>query len=230
MMRHLALMATSLFLSTSVLSAEPVVLTGKALLDKVLADATADSKLTPSFSRKALIYDDDGKLTRTTISQRENGKWTLQSVNGAAPPADILDRFNKNAAKNAVNYPRYADLKDFIGPNMKLVSETADKAIFTVAPLPPKSILYNDKDLSANLAGELVVIKGAVPYAAQLHITNPKPFKVSIATVEKFDTMMKFGLTASKAPVALENSTNVLAKVLFKSLITRNTVELSNYR
>jgi hypothetical protein len=230
MTRDALLLAIGMSMACTTFAAEPGVPNGKALLDRVLADAAADSRLTPSFTRKAMIYDDDGKLTRTTVSHRENGKWTLQSVNGAAPPADILEKFNKNAARNAVNYPRYADLKDFIGPNMRLVSETADKAIFTVTPLPPKSILYNDKDLSANLAGELVVMKGAAPYAAQWHITNPKPFKVSIATVEKFDTMVKFGLTANKVPVALENSTNVLAKVLFKSLITRNMVELSNYR
>jgi hypothetical protein len=230
MMRYAALVATGLYLSASTCLAEPAVLSGKALLDRVLADAVADSKLSPSFTRKASIFDDSGKLERVTISQRENGKWTLQTVNGAVPAADILTRFNQSATKNGINFPRYADLKDFIGPNARLVSETTDKATFVIAPLPPKSILFQDKDLSASLAGELVVIKGPTPYVMQLRITNPKPFKVSIATVSSYDTTMRFGLTPNKVPVALENSTNVLAKVLFKSLVTRNTVELSNYR
>ncbi len=204
--------------------------TSAQLLDKVKADIAADASRTWSLTRKAMIYDDDGSLKRTTVARRDAGKWTLLSVNGAAPDAKIMAQFNDGAASGRIDAPRYHDLKDFISPSTKLVSETATQAVFRTSPLPNNAIMFDKTDLSPNLAGDLVVIKGARPYVASVSIVNTKPFKISIATVSKFDMLLRYALGPQALPVAVERKNTAIAKALFKTIINKSHVELSDYR
>jgi hypothetical protein len=204
--------------------------TAAQLLEKVKADIAADASRVWSLTRKAQIFDDDGKLVRTTVARRDKGKWTLALVNGAAPDAKMLEKFNEGAAKGSVAVPRYHDLKDFIGPNTKLMSENATQAVYRTVPLPKNAVMFNDTDLSPHLAGDIVVMKAAAPYVASLTVVNSKPFKVSIATVSKFDMLMRFAPGPDSLPVALERSNNVVAKAIFKTIINKNRVELSDHR
>ncbi len=200
------------------------------LLDKVKADIAADASRTWSLTRKSMVYEDDGSLKRTTVSRRDAGKWTLLSVNGAAPDAKIMAQFNEGAASGRIDAPRYHDLKDLISPSTRLVSETATQAIFRTSPLPKNAIMFDKTDLSPNLSGDLVVIKGAKPYVASVTIVNTKPFRISIATVSKFDMMLRYALGPQSVPVAIERKNTAIAKALFKTIVNKSHVELSDYR
>lgn len=199
------------------------------LLDTIKADIAADAAHNWSVSRKAQFYDDDGKLIRTTISKRENGKWSLASVNGAAPDAKMLERFNQNASTGKIDIPRYHDLKDFIGPNTRLISENDSQAIFRTVPLPKNAVMFDNKDLSPNLSGDLVVTKGAKPYISSVTVVNTKSFGVSIATVSKFEMMLKYALGPQSLPIAVERSNTAIAKALFKTIVNKSHVELSDH-
>ncbi len=208
-----------------------------ALLDQVMPAIKADGITKWNLARAFQSFDKNGKAERTSFARLEGGKWSLVAYAGAKPTDDVLKSFNERAAQGKIPYPRYAVLEKILAANPVVAQSTDALTIYKIRNLPPKSIEFQDEDLSKYVVAEVTVTKGSLPYVSKLRVYNEAPFRMSLAKVEKAEKTLTFalltnslGAPASATPVAVTEETNAKASALFQSILFHQKITLSEYK
>jgi hypothetical protein len=204
------------------------------LLTRALAPAADDVQRSWTVQRTGLDYDGKGRLKDKTIAQfdgtQPDGKrWSLLSINGAAPSKSERADFNEKFKANALP-PTYALVKSVVTPNAEKLSETAIEAHYRVSTMPAGTTAIKGIDLSKFTIADVTVDKrGAIPFVSQVRVYAPKEFRpVPGGKVTKLERVLRFALGKDGIPVLAEHSMVSDATMLFKAITVRSTATFSH--
>src|ERR1700733_11264536 len=139
-----------------------IAMLGLALSVTILAQNNSDELKQRILAQTQSISPDDYAFTRTIRSDSvSNGKseekvmvekfdptkpaearWTLVSVDGAAPSADDLDRFRKDAPKRRM--PGYYRLAGYFGSAASASTDSRGRTVFHFSALPKDTVKVMD--------------------------------------------------------------------------------------
>lgn len=201
------LLAASFLLASTAAGADP-------LLDQVVAVA----KATPpaAFERTTIIEASDGKQAQTVRrvdrydpKAPEERRWTLVSVNGAAPAPKDLEAYRKQIL--ATPAPGYYRIATFLRSGAQRVGEANGRVTYRIPTLPKGSVKGGPMDLSGLLSAEVVVDQTAPkPVVSRIRFFLPKPTRVMlVAKLDRFEAISDYGLS-NGAPAIVAQVTEMV--------------------
>ena len=180
------------------------------LKERVLAQAKGLSADEYAFTRTTRTdQTTNGKTERKVAvekfdpSKPAEARWTLVSVDGAAPSADDLNSFRKGTAKRRV--PGYYRLAGYFGTPATVSTDARGRVVFHFAALPKDSVIALDTDVFQNAAVDATVNGGGgLSFVEQVH-TTVKPMRLKlIAKLESYDSTSRYRLGPEGKPVLIE--------------------------
>jgi hypothetical protein len=189
-----------------------------ALQQQILAQAKALGPDAFAFTRTMSVQQ-TGNERRAQVDRYDPAatpRWTLATLNGAAPPAKDAERYAKSAPKQPV--PGYHRIAAWFGAPATRVAEEPGRVTFRFARLPKGFFDINGHDLSADTVAEAVVnTAGPVPFVERTSFVSAKPFRMMmVAKVERVEAGSRFKLVDGK-PAMVENRFTMTGSMMGKS-------------
>jgi hypothetical protein len=158
-----------------------------------------------------------------------DSRWTLVSIDGAAPSADELKNHQKEAAKRRV-VPGYHRLAAYFGAPAT-ASKAGGKTVFRFGSLPKGAISVLDTDVSQNATAEASVSEAnGTPFVEQVRFTV-KPMRVKLLMkIDKFETTARYGIGPGGKPILMEATSDMSGSGMGREGTMRNTATYSDYR
>jgi hypothetical protein len=137
-----------------------------------------------------------------------DARWTLVSVDGAAPLAVVLAKFKKEVLKRRV--PGYHRLANFLGSPATVSIDSRGRTVLRFETLPKGSVIVFDSDLSQNSTAEVVVGEvNGMPIAEQVRITT-KPARIKlIMKLGTYESLARYRLGPDGKPILVEATTDI---------------------
>jgi hypothetical protein len=156
-------------------------------------------------------------------------RWTLVSIDGAAPSADDLKNHQKEAAKRRI-IPGYHRLATYFGAPAT-TSESGGKTVFRFASLPKGAISVLDTDVSQNAEAEASVSEtNGTPFVEQVRF-SVKPMRVKLLMkIDKFETTARYRIGPGGKPFLMESASDMTGSGMGREGTMRNTATYSDYR
>jgi hypothetical protein len=195
------------------------------------------------------ISPDDFAFTRTIrTDQRSNGKtekkvtiekfdptkatearWTLTSVDGAPPSADVLKTFRKDAVTR--NVPGYHRLAKYFESPATVSTNALGRVVLHFAALPKGSVIALDTDVSQNAIVDATVSEAnGVPFVEQVHITV-RPMRIKlIMKLDSFESTLRYRIGPEGKPLMLEQTSDLSGSGLGQTGGAHSVVTYSDYR
>jgi hypothetical protein len=199
-----------------------------ALSLTILAENNSDALKQRILAQTQSIGPDDYAFTRTVRSeQTSNGKtekhvnvekfdptkpaearWTLVSVDGAPPSADVLSRFQKEAPKRRV--PGYYRLAKYFGTSATTSTDSQGRTVFHFDSLPKDTAIVFDSDVSQNTAADVSVSEAnGVPLAEHVHLTV-RPMRIKLLMkLERYESTARYRLGPEGKPLLIEHTADM---------------------
>ena len=206
------------------------------LKQRVLAQAQSRSPDDYAFTRTIRSETvSGGKIEKkVTIEKFDptkpvDGRWTLVSVNGAAPSPDELKGHQKEAAKRRI-VPGYHRVAAYFGAPAT-TSTAGGKTVFRFASLPKGSISLLDTDVSHNATAEASVGEAdGAPFVEQVRFTL-KPMRIKLLMkVDRFETTARYRIGPAGKPFLMESTSDMSGSGMGREGTMRNTTTYSDYR
>jgi hypothetical protein len=195
------------------------------------------------------ISPDDFAFTRTIrTDQTSNGKlekkvtiekfdptkpaetrWTLVSVDGAPPSADVLKAFRKDAVTR--NVPGYHRLAKYFGSPATASTNALGRTVFRFTALPKSSVITLDTDVSQNATLDATVSEAnGVPFVEQVHITV-KPMRIKLVMkLDSFESTSRYRIGPEGKPIMVEQTSDLSGSGLGQTGGAHSVVTYSDYR
>ena len=192
---------------------------------------------------------DDYAFTRTTRSeQTSNGKtethtqvdkydpsksgdarWTLVSVDGAAPSADVLSKYKKENANRHV--PGYYRLGKYLGTTATTSTDSKGRTVFHFGSLPKDTALVMNSDVSSNTSSDVTVTEAnGAAFAEQVHITV-KPMRIKlIMKLDRYESTARYRLGPEGKPLLVEQTAEMSGSGMGQEGKVHSVITYSNYR
>lgn len=192
---------------------------------------------------------DDYAFTRTVKSeQTSNGKterkvtvdkydptkagdarWTLVSVDGAPPSADVLAKYKKESDKRRV--PGYYRLAKYLGTNSTVTTDARGRTVFHFSSLPKDTAVIMDSDVSSNSSADLTIGEtNGVPFVEQVHVTV-KPTRIKLLMkLERYEATSRYRIGPEGKPLLVENIAEMSGSGMGQEGQGRTTITYSDYR
>jgi hypothetical protein len=156
-------------------------------------------------------------------------RWTLVSIDGAAPSADELKNHQKEAAKRRI-IPGYHRVATYFGAPAS-TSQSGGKTVFRFASLPKGAISILDTDVSQNATAEAFVSEAnGTPFVEQVRF-SVKPMRVKLLMkIDKFETTARYRIGAGGKPFLMESASEMTGSGMGQAGTMRNTTTYSDYR
>lgn len=193
-----------------------------------IAQQNSDTLKQRLLTQAQSLSADDYAFTRTVhTEQTSNGKtqkkvavekfdpakpadarWTLVSVDGAAPTADALKDFKTEAAKRRV--PGYYRLADYFKTAATTTSDSHNRTVFHFAALPKDAVKVMDTDVSQNASAEVSVGEASdLPFAEQVRIVV-KPMRIKLLMkLETFESSARYRIGPEGKPLLVEQTSDM---------------------
>jgi hypothetical protein len=219
---------------------------GSAAMAQQSPDELKQRVLTQAQSRSA----DDYGFTRTIrIDSVSNGKtekkvsvekydptkpaaarWTLISVDRAAPSADALNTFRKEAAKRRV-VPGYHRLANYFGAPATASTDPRGRTLFRFPALPKGSVSVFDTDVSQNSSAEVSVTEAnGTPFAEQVHI-SVKPMRLKLLMkLDHFESTARYRIGPEGKPLLAESISEMSGSGMGQEGTIKTVSTYSDYR
>jgi hypothetical protein len=206
------------------------------LKQRILADAQSVSADDYAFTRTIRSEtNSNGKTEKKVLVEKfdptkpADARWTLVSVDGAAPSADALKSHQKEAAKRRV-VPGYHRLATYFA-SPATPSESGNKTVFRFTALPKGSISILDTDVSQNATAEASVgDANGMPFIEQVRFTV-KPMRVKLLMkIDRFETTARYRIGPGGKPFLMESSSDMSGSGMGQEGTMRNTTTYSDYR
>jgi hypothetical protein len=207
-----------------------------ALKQRILAQAQSFSPDDYAFTRTIRSETVSGGKTEKKVTVEKfdptkpaDARWTLVSVDGAAPSADELKNHGKEAAKRRV-VPGYHRLANYFG-SPATASESGGKTVFRFASLPKGAISILDTDVSHNASAEASVSDAnGTPFVEQVRFTV-KPMRVKLLMkIDRFETTARYRIGPGGKPFLMESTSDMSGSGMGREGTMRNTTTYSDYR
>lgn len=192
---------------------------------------------------------DDYAFTRTSRSeQTSNGKtevrilvdrydptksgdarWTLVSVDGAPPSADVLSKYRKETPKRRV--PGYHRMAHYLGSPATTSTDSRGRTVFHLGSLPKDSAIVMDSDVSSNTSADVTVTEAnGAAFAEQVRL-SVKPMRLKlIMKLEHYESTSRYRLGPEGKPVLIEQVADMSGSGMGQEGQIRNTITYSDYR
>lgn len=206
------------------------------LKQRILTQAQSLSADDYAFTRTVRSETTSGGKTekKVTIEKFDptkpaDARWTLVSIDGAAPSADESKNHQKEAAKRRI-VPGYHRLAAYFG-SPATVSEAGGKTVFRFASLPKGAVSVLDTDVSQNASAEASVTDAnGTPFVEQVRFTV-KPMRVKLLMkIDKFETTARYRIGPGGKPFLMESSSDMTGSGMGREGTMRNTTSYSDYR
>jgi hypothetical protein len=158
-----------------------------------------------------------------------DARWTLVSIDGATPSADLLKSHQKEAAKRRV-VPGYHRLATYFG-SPATATESGGETVFRFSSLPKGSISVLDTDISHNATAEASVVENnGAPFAEQVRFTV-KPMRVKLLMkIDRFETTARYRIGPGGKPFLIESTSDMTGSGMGQEGTMRNATTYSDYR
>ena len=158
-----------------------------------------------------------------------DARWTLVSIDGAAPTADQLKNHEKEAAKRAT-VPGYHRVAAYFGMPAT-ATESGGKTVFRFASLPKGSISILGTDVSHNASAEAFVSEAnGAPLVEQVRITV-KPMRVKLLMkIDRMENIARYRIGPGGKPFLMESSSDMSGSGMGQEGTMRNTTTYGDYR
>jgi len=222
---------------------------GLALTLTILAENNSDELKQRILAQTQSAGPDDYAFTRAIRSDgTSNGKaekkvriekfdpakpaearWTLISVDGAAPSADELNAFRKDAPKRRM--PGYYRLAGYFGSAATTSTDSRGRTVFHFAALPKDTVKVMDSDVSQNASAEASVGEAnGVPFVEQLHVSVwPMRLKL-IAKLESYEYTARFRMGLEGKPLLMEQNSEMSGSGMGQEGHVHTVVTYTDYR
>src|SRR3954467_72275 len=192
---------------------------------------------------------DDYAFTRTVkVEQTSNGKteqhvnvdkfdptksgdarWTLVSVDGAPPSADILGRYNKESPKR--RGPGYYRLAKYFSSTSSTSTDSRGRTVFHFNSLPKDTAIVFDSDVSSNASADVSVTEAnGTPFAEQIHLTV-KPMRLKlIMKLERYESIARYRMGPEGKPLLFEHTADMSGSGMGQEGKAHTVITYSDYR
>jgi len=157
-------------------------------------------------------------------------RWTLVSVDGAPPSADVLNRFRKEAAKRRV-VPGYHRVAGYFAAPATATTDARGRTMFRFAALPKGSVTALDSDVSHNSTAEASISEAnGMPFAEQVRITV-KPMRLKlIMKLDRFDSSSRYRIGPEGKPLLMEQTSDLAGSGMGMEGKVHTEITYSDYR
>jgi len=205
-----------------------VILLGIACVSIAVAENKPDDIKQRILTQAQSAGPDDYSFTRTVRSESTtNGKteqhvniekfdptksgdarWTLVSVDGAPPAADILARYQKDSSKRRV--PGYYRLAKYLGSASTASTDSRGRTVFHFNSLPKDSAIVMDSDVSSNTGADVSVAEAnGTPFAEQVHLSvRPTRLKL-IMKLDRYESTARYRIGPEGKPLLIEHTADM---------------------
>ena len=192
---------------------------------------------------------DDYAFTRTTRSeqtskgkteQRVNiekfdptksgdAKWTLVSVDGAPPAADVLSRYKKESAKRRV--PGYHRLALYLGSPATTTTDSKGRTVFHFNSLPKDTAIVFDSDVSHNTSADVSVTEAnGTAFAEQVRL-SVKPMRLKLVMkLESYESTTRYRLGPDGKPLPVETIADAAGSGMGQEGKAHTVITYSDFR
>ncbi len=134
-----------------------------------------------------------------------DARWTLVSVDGAAPSSEALSKYRKESAKRRV--PGYYRLAKYVGANSTASTDARGRTVFHFDSLPKDTALVMDSDVSSNTSADVSVTEAnGTAFAEQVHLTvRPMRLKL-IMKLERYESTARYRMGPEGKPLLVEHT------------------------
>jgi hypothetical protein len=203
-------------------------LIGLACISIAVANNKPDELKQRILTQAQSVGPDDYAFTRTVRSEStSNGKteqhvniekfdptksgdarWTLVSVDGAPPAADMLSRYQKDSAKRRI--PGYYRLAKYFGSASAASTDSRGRTVFHFSSLPKDSAIVMDSDVSANTSADVSVAEAnGAAFAEHVHLTvRPMRLKL-IMKLDHYESSARYRMGPEGKPLLVESTADM---------------------
>jgi hypothetical protein len=227
----------SLLPLASALAAEADKSNDDSLKERIIAHARTVSAEDYAYTRtvRTESFEGEKKEERVIVERWDPAKpaeqrWTLVSIDGKPPEADMLKTYRKELPKRRQAY--YGRVAGYFAKPATSSVDTRGRTIFRFASLPKETVMVADADISANATGEVVVdTTGATPFIEEVRFTSTQPTRVKlIAKIDRFETKTRYRLMPDGKPVPIELSSEMVGSMLGQQGRVRTRIAYTDHR
>ncbi|HJT81270.1 MAG TPA: hypothetical protein VJ719_08740 [Chthoniobacterales bacterium] len=156
-------------------------------------------------------------------------RWTLVSVDNAAPSEDELAAFRKDSAKRRA-VPGYFRLAGYFGSPATMSTDTAGRTVFHFGSLPKDAIRVFDTDVSQNATAEaLINPANNPPFVEQIRVTV-KPMRIKlIMKLQQFESTSRYRMGSDGEPFLWEQTSDMTGAGMGREGRAHTVVSYSDY-
>jgi hypothetical protein len=158
-----------------------------------------------------------------------DARWILVSVDGAAPSADALTKYQKESAKRRV--PGYYRLAKYIGTTATTTTDPKGRTVFHFNSLPKDTAVVFDSDVSSNTSADVSITEaGGTPFAEQVHLTV-RPMRIKLLMkLDHYESTVRYRLGPEGKPLLVEHTAEMAGSGMGQEGKVRNVITYSDYR
>lgn len=224
-------------------------LLGLACVSIAVAESKPEEAKQRILAQAQALGPDDYAFTRTVKSETtSNGKiephvnidqydptksgdarWTLISVDGAPPSADILAAYHKGSPKRRV--PGYYRLAKYFGSASTVSTDSRGRSVFHFNSLPKDSAIVMDSDVSSNTSADVTVTEAnGSPFAEQVHL-SVKPMRLKlIMKLDHYESTTRYRIGPEGKPLLIEHTADMSGSGLGQEGKGHTVATYSDYR
>jgi hypothetical protein len=201
-----------------------VTILGLGCVSLAVADIKSDEAKQRILTQAQSAGPDDYAFTRTVRSEStSNGKteqhvnvdkfdpsksgdarWTLISIDGAPPAAEMLARYQKDSPKRRV--PGYYRLAKYFSATSTASTDSRGRTVFHFNSLPKDSAVVMDSDVSSNTSADVTVSEAnGGAFAEQVHL-SVKPMRLKlIMKLDRYESTARYRMGPDGKPLLVEH-------------------------
>jgi hypothetical protein len=226
-----------------------VTILGLACVSLAVADNKSDELKQRIVAQAQSAGPDDYAFTRTVRSEStSNGKteqhvnvdkfdptksgdarWTLVSIDGAPPVADMLARYQKDSPKRRV--PGYYRLAKYFGSASTASTDSRGRTVFHFNSLPKDSAVVMDSDVSSNTSADITVAESTGgAFAEQVHL-SVKPTRLKLVMkLDRYESNARYRMGAEGKPLLVEHTADMSGSGMGQEGKVHTVATYSDYR
>jgi len=201
------------------------------LRDRLITDARALAPATMSFDRATSITKTSGASSETDrrVDHWSGKAWTLLSVDGKPPAADVIASYAKQA--NTAIVPGYYRLGLFLSGTATKSTDAQGRIVYRIDPLPAGSVNVGG-DVSNKVAADATVDAGSgTPFVTHLRLFARAPFRVMlIAKIDSLETATDYSRGPDGHPVLVRSVNTVTGSQFGTGGTQRTEIAITNLR
>jgi hypothetical protein len=206
------------------------------LKQRILAQAQSVSADDYAFTRTIRTEQTSNGKTEQKVSVEKfdptkpaEARWTLTSVDGAPPSADVLKTFRTECAKRRV--PGNYRLAGYLGTPATASTDSHGRTVFHFAALPKDTAKVMDTDVSQNASTDATVSEAnGVPFVEQVHLIVRPMRRKLLMKLESYESTARYRIGPEGKPLLSEQTADMSGSGMGQEGRGHTVITYSDYR